>query len=110
MFRSFDRRRRRGRRRTAIPPPAAERLEQRSAQAPDTGAGEDVAELRGLRTEVAAEGDLRIEVGGGHADVGAGSMQQRFRALNVGPLTHQLGRKAYRQLLRQGEGFELEVG
>ena len=33
--------------------------------------------------------NLRIEVGRGHADVGAGLMQQSLRSPNIGPLPHQ---------------------
>ena len=54
-----------------------------------------------LRAEAAAQRDLRIQVGGGDADLRAGLVQQRLGGADVGPLAHQRRGQADRQFGRQ---------
>src|SRR5471030_1509462 len=94
-----------GRQRAAV----EDGLSQSGAQALDDVAGlEDLRRRQRLRTVAAAQGELRILVGRGHADQRAGLMQLLFAGANVGTLAHQRRRQRHRQFLRQGQRVELE--
>jgi hypothetical protein len=63
-----------------------------SARAPGT----EIAQLHGLRAEVAGQGDARIKIALGHADAGGGGVQARLGLADV--------RTAFGQLRRQADG------
>lgn len=81
--------------------PMEDRLGQAGSDSPDDAVRtEQILYLGCLGAEAAGQGDLRIEVGGGNAYLGAGRMQQFLRGTDVGTLAHQRRWEAYRQLLR----------
>ena len=77
-----------------------DRLSERCAQDGEAGDAADQGR-HGHRAPGARKRDLRVEVRRGHADPGAGLVEQRFRRLDVGTLPGKLGRHGERQLGRQ---------
>ena len=86
-----------------------QRLQQSGADAPHARAGEEVGQPERLPAEASRQRDLRIEVGGCDADIGARLMQERLGSENVRALPRERGGQAHRNFLRQREAGELEL-
>src|SRR5512134_1469108 len=92
-------------------PAAEDGLHQPGREAPDGSAGpEQVADLRRPRPVPPGKRDLRVQIGRGHPDRGARSVQQLLRGPDVGTLAHQRRRQGYGQIPRQLQPFQFEFG
>ena len=65
---------------------------------------------RALLAGVGAQRDVRVEVGLGDADRRRRRMQLRFGSEDVGPAPRQLRGQAHRQLARQSQLRQVELG
>ncbi len=70
---------------------------------------EQVLGMQGALGDRTGQGQLRIEVGLGHADLGGGRVQAGLGGADVRPVADEVGRQLHRQACRRGEAVEGEV-